>query len=275
MSTMKAVGPRKLIASIHDVSPRFESEIDRLLDLLRPHVGSKLALLVVPNHWNEAPIVGGSPFASRLRGWADEGMEIFLHGYFHRDDCIHRSVSDRFRARLMTASEGEFLGLSREAAAELIHSGRALIEDVTGSPVAGFVAPAWLYGRGALEALARCGIRIAESHWNVWSPLTGARLAFGPVITWASRTRARAISSVAAAAALRRAPMRVLRVGVHPPDVAKPALLRSIERTLSIGSHSREVTSYSDLLKASSEFEQDAHRRPSRAGSAAVEPPVA
>ncbi len=274
MRTMKPASPRKLIASVHDVSPRFESEIDRLLDVLRPHIGGKLALLVVPNHWNEAPIVGGSPFASRLRGWADEGMEMFLHGYFHRDDCIHRSVSDRLRARLMTAGEGEFLGLSRKAAAERMRSGRALIEDVTGRPVSGFVAPAWLYGRGAIEALTDCGIHIAESHWNVWSPLTGTRLAFGPVITWASRSRVRAASSLVAAAALRRASIRVLRVGVHPPDVTKPALLRSIERTFRTASQSREVGSYSDLLKSSSEFELDAHRRLARAGSVAVEPPV-
>ena len=52
--------PRMLLASIHDVSPRFESEIERLLDSLRPHIGSKLALLVVPNHWGDAPIIPGS-----------------------------------------------------------------------------------------------------------------------------------------------------------------------------------------------------------------------
>jgi len=275
MRMMKAAGPRKLIVSIHDVSPRFESEIDRLRDLLRPHVGSKLALLVVPNHWNDAPIVGGSPFASRLRSWADEGMEVFLHGYFHRDDCVHRSARDRLSARIMTAGEGEFLGLSRKVAVERIHSGRALIEDVTGRPITGFVAPAWLYGRGALEALAHCEIGIAESHWTVWSPLTGAQLAFGPVITWASRSRVRAASSLVAAAALRRAPIPVLRVGVHPPDVTKPALLGNIERTLRIAAQSREIGLYSDLLKTPSEFEHDAHRCFSRAGSAAVESPVA
>src|SRR5690348_7792054 len=122
--------PRKLIASIHDVSPRFESQVDALLERVRPHVGSKIALLVVPNHWNQAPIVAGSPFASRLRSWADEGMEIFLHGFFHRDDSTHRSASNRMRSRMMTAGEGEFLGLKRDAAAKRIHAGRALIEDV-------------------------------------------------------------------------------------------------------------------------------------------------
>src|SRR5947199_3730327 len=51
---------RLLLASIHDVSPRFEGEVDRLIDLLAPHVGTKMAMLVVPNHWGDAPIVPGS-----------------------------------------------------------------------------------------------------------------------------------------------------------------------------------------------------------------------
>ena len=51
------------------------------------------------------------------------------------------------------------------------------------------------------------------------------------MITWASRTRLRLASSLAAAAALRHAPLKVLRVGVHPPDIHHPALVRSIEET--------------------------------------------
>ena len=239
---------RLLLASIHDVSPRFEREIAALLDLLRPHVGGAIALLVVPNHWGEAPIVPGSPFATRLRGWADAGLEIFLHGFYHRDEQRHARTADQFRARLMTAGEGEFLGLSHEAASSRIAAGKAVIEDVTGSPIAGFVAPAWLYGPGAREALAEAGIPIAEDHLRVWSPATGSELAWGPVITWASRTRMRLVSSLAAAALLQRAPMPVLRVGVHPPDIRHPALVRSIERTLRNASLSRTPARYSDLL---------------------------
>src|SRR6476620_2371897 len=119
---------RLLLASIHDVSPRFEGEVDRLLDTLSPHVGSKLAMLVVPNHWGSAPIVPGSPFAARLRSWAQSGIEMFLHGLVHRDDARHPRAADRLRARLMTAGEGEFLGLSRAEARARIERGRAIVE---------------------------------------------------------------------------------------------------------------------------------------------------
>ena len=241
---------RLLLASIHDVSPRFESEVDRLVELLDPHVGKRIAMLVVPNHWGESPIVPGSAFASRLRGWAEAGLEMFLHGYFHRDDTRHESALARARARHMTAGEGEFLGLSQEVAAARISQGRALVEDVIGRPIDGFVAPAWLYGRGALQALAASGVPIAEDHLRVWSPRDRRELARGPVITWASRTRMRLASSLIAAPAVRRLPMRVLRVGVHPPDIRHASLVRSIETTLRATAATRRPARYSDLLAA-------------------------
>lgn len=249
---MPAPAARLLLASIHDVSPRFEGEVDRLLDMLSPHVGDRVAMLVIPNHWGNAPIVPGSPFAARLRRWAEAGTEIFLHGFFHRDQARHMRSADRVRAGFMTAGEGEFLGLSRDQARARIIEGRLLLENVIGRPIDGFVAPAWLYGEGALAALAECNIPIAEDHFRVWSPMTGARLAKGPVITWASRTRLRLASSLVASAALRRAPLRVLRVGVHPPDCRHPALVRSIEATFAAARRHRRPAAYAELTPAGS-----------------------
>ena len=205
-------------------------------------------MLVVPNHWGDAPIIAGSPFASRLRQWADSGFEIFLHGFFHRDETRHKGSADKLRASFMTAGEGEYLGLSRESASARIMEGRAILEDVIGRRIDGFVAPAWLYGRGALEALADCRIPLAEDHMRVWTPAGGKVLARGPVITWASRTRARLISSLAAAAVLRNAPMNVLRVGVHPPDIRHPSIVGSVEKTFKIAARSRRSARYADLL---------------------------
>lgn len=239
---------RLLLASIHDVSPRFESEVDSLMDLLAPHVGERLAMLVVPNHWGDAPIVPGTPFATRLRRWADAGVEMFLHGYFHRDQTQHENPADRLRARFMTASEGEFLGLSTTDASCRIAEGRSLIEEVIGRRIDGFVAPAWLYGKGALAALSELGIPIAEDHMRVWSPATHLELSRGPVITWASRTQLRLLSSLVAATALRHAPLAVLRIGVHPPDCRHPALVRSIEKTFRTARRARRPGAYSELL---------------------------
>lgn len=241
---------RRLLASIHDVGPRFEGDVERLLDVLGPYVGGRIALFVVPNHWGEWPIVSGSPFAAKLRTWAESGFEIFLHGYFHRDSTPHNRTGDCLRARWMTAGEGEFLALDRDESQSRIERGRTLLEDITGRPIAGFVAPAWLYSDGALEALRDCGIGVAENHWRVWSPGTGAVLSRSPVLTWASRTPARMRLSLLAAAVLRHAPFRDLRLGVHPPDCRNPQLLHSIEKALGIAARSRRPAAYRELLDA-------------------------
>ncbi|MHA6719911.1 DUF2334 domain-containing protein [Sphingomonas sp. RS6] len=242
-----------LLASIHDVGPRSEGAVDRLAELFARHMPvPRYAMLVVPDHWGEAPLVPGSPFATRLRAWADSGIEMFLHGWFHKDTTPHGSAGARFKARHMTAGEGEFLGLDYATARDRMERGRALIEDVIGRPVAGFIAPAWLYGEGARAAARDCGFALAEDHFRVWSPRQDdAVLARGPVITWASRSKGRIASSLAVAA-LARALMprrRGMRLAVHPGDITVPALLESIDRTLGALSRGGQFGRYADLLE--------------------------
>ena len=189
-------------------------------------------MLVVPDHWGEAPIAADRAFQARLREWADAGVEMFLHGWSHRDDSKHQGLA-RFKARHMTASEGEFLGLSREEALRRMLVGRMLVEDIIGKPVAGFIAPAWLYGEGAMRALADANFALAEDHMRVWRPGDGSRAAWGPVVTWASRSGPRIASSLFFAGVARQALplLNTVRVAVHPGDDHVPAILRSIDRT--------------------------------------------
>jgi len=240
---------RRLILSIHDVAPAFEAEIEQLVELARPTAGDRIAMLVVPHHWNSDPLVGGSAFAARLRGWSDRGYEMFLHGWSHRDDCQHAALRDRLKAKRMTAGEGEFLGIDRQEAQRRLRDGRRLVEDVIGREVAGFIAPAWLYGAAALEAIAEADFAIAEDHWRVWVPRTDRTLSCGPVMTWASRTPARLHSSLALAATMRTIPMpATMRVAVHPPDARQPRLVKSIAATLATLGKSRPIAGYADLL---------------------------
>jgi len=243
---------KRLLASIHDVHPGSLDAVERLAAQFERHLGGpRYAMLVVPDHWGRNAIAGNSSFAAKLRGWADQGIEMFVHGWFHQDRSEHSGVA-ALKARHMTASEGEFLGLSRDEAARRMAEGTALIEDMIGRPAAGFIAPAWLYGPGAMEALAASGFALAEDHMKVWRPASGEVLAKGPVITWASRSRARTASSLVAAALGRTflGPLPTVRVAVHPGDVTKPQILRSIDRTLDAFTRNRAVGRYADLLAA-------------------------
>jgi predicted deacetylase len=235
-----------LLVSIHDVSPKFAGEIDRLVDLVEARTGAgRFAMLVVPDHWDEAPIAGDAAFRARLRAWAGAGVEMFVHGWSHRDPA-----PKGFGARHMTAGEGEFSSLGRAEALRRMTEARAVVEDAIGAPAAGFVAPAWLYSAGARAALADAGFALAEDHLRVWHPPSGAVLARGPVITWATRTPLRKASSLAAAAALRRllAPLPAVRLAVHPADTRHETTVASIEKSLTILLAHRRAARYSELM---------------------------
>ncbi|WP_156842139.1 DUF2334 domain-containing protein [Novosphingobium aquimarinum] len=244
---------RSLLVSIHDVGPGFEREVDQLAGLLTDTLGcSRFAMLVVPNHWGHYPIRSGTPFASRLRAWSESGIEMFVHGWYHKDTVEHQGVSG-LKARYMTASEGEFLGLPYGEAVRRMEDGQALVEDIIGRRASGFIAPAWLYGAESLEALRESRFDIAEDHMKVWIPQSGKVLARGPVITWASRSPARTASSLAFAAFARRVlhPLQTVRVAVHPGDVTKDSILSCIESTLKCFANSRPVRRYESLLATS------------------------
>lgn len=244
--------PRLLVA-IHDVSPKFEREVEQLRRVLARYVSlDRVAMLVVPDHWGNAPLVRGSAFAARLRDWADDGGDVFVHGWLHRDDSVHADPLTRLKARLMTAAEGEFLGLNAEESRRRMQAGRALIEDLIGRDVAGFIAPAWLYGTAARLALSASDFALAEDHRRVWCPTSGTTLCTGVPITWATRSQPRILSSLLAARVLPPLLARnpVVRMAVHPGDCNVPRVMRSIERVLDDLATSRKAINYRDLLAA-------------------------
>ena len=247
---------KRLLASIHDVHPGSVDAVARLAEQFERHLGgARYAMLVVPDHWGANAVRGNAAFAAKLREWADRGIEMFVHGWFHQDRSQDHSGHSGFaalKARHMTASEGEFLGLDRAEAARRMFEGKALLEDAIGRPAAGFIAPAWLYGPGAMEALAESGFALAEDHMKVWRPVSGEVLARGPVVTWASRSGPRTASSLLAAALGRTflGPLETVRVAVHPGDVTKPGILASIDKTLAAFASKRSAGRYADLLAA-------------------------
>ena len=238
---------RRLLASIHDVGPKFEAHVDQLVDMLERHVGlAKFAMLVVPDHWDEAPLSAAPAFQAKLRRWADAGVEMFLHGWRHRDDAPAKG----FAQKHMTAGEGEFSALSYSDASARISDGRKIVEDAIGQSVAGFIAPAWLYSAGALDAVRDAGFALAEDHMKVWQPASGRVVARGPVITWASRSPGRIRSSLMVAAAARVLPQALptARIAVHPGDVTVPALIDSIDATFARFAATHVPSRYADLV---------------------------
>ena len=241
---------RRLLASIHDVTPYHLARLERLVPMVENVLGrGKFALLVVPDFHGHGRIDQDPAFAKRLRGWADDGCDIFLHGFSHLDDVVHTSKQAALKARRLTAGEGEFLGLDFDQANQKLIEGRKMVEDITGQPVAGFIAPAWLYSDQSLQAIAQQGFALCESHFQVWNPQNTRVYVRGPVITYASRTPTRMLSSLLwsriATVVLSRSD--IVRFAVHPHDVDAPELVREIGRALRVFSKSHTATSYQQL----------------------------
>jgi hypothetical protein len=99
-----------------------------------------------------------------------------------------------------------------------------------------------------MEALAQAGFALVEDHMRVWRP-AGRMLARGPVVTWASRSRGRQLSSrfFAGLARVGLHGLDVARVAVHPGDVTVPELLASIRATYASFASRRRVGRYADL----------------------------
>ena len=243
---------KTLLASIHDVSPHFDQQVSHLYDKITILTGSpNLALLVVPDYWGLAPLSEAKEFRTKLRSWSDAGAEIFLHGWHHKANALPLNSIDRFRGRHLTDGEGEFLALKYTESIKLMRGGRKLLEDIIGRPVSGFIAPAWLYGKGSREAMRDLGFAISEDHMRIWSPRNGETLSTGPVVTWASRSKMRSASSIAFA---KIAPFilsrnRIARLAVHPGDLRKQSILNSVEECLSRFLISGRVAGrYADLV---------------------------
>ena len=102
-------------------------------------------------------------------------------------------------------------------------------------------------GTGFLEDR---GFALAEDHLRVWQPATGHILARGPVLTWASRSRSRQLSSRGFAALARHGlrSLKVARLAVHPGDTTVPALISSITATTRALAAGRHIGRYADLL---------------------------
>jgi predicted deacetylase len=241
---------KQIVVCVHDVSPRHWDRLERIHEFLEAlGVGGRYSMLVVPDFWREWPLRDHPEFCAWLRARQSEGVEMLLHGYTHRDETEHSSARARLAARTMTAREGEFYGLTHGEALDRIADGRALLEDILGAEVDGFVAPAWLYSDGARRALRDLGFRVAEDHLSVWRPDTGETVLRGPVVSYASRDRRRIVGSLAwsRTASVALAPVRTVRHAIHPHDFDVNVLISEIRRSLAGFLQKRSPTSYREL----------------------------
>lgn len=247
-----------LNVTIHDVAPRWLSEVRTLRAQLASWGVSRVTLLAVPHFHHGVRLIDDPATRGWLWDCAESGDEIALHGYHHVQAGAPRAWADRVRARLWTAGEGECL---RPAApiAELLRRGRDELARVLPAPPAGFVAPAWLEPRGFARTLARLGFawhetsRFVEQLDAATSPRARPRRVAAPALGFATRTPLREALSLgwARAVSLAAPCLPALRLAVHPADLRSARVMASLEAIARRGARTHRVVTTSELLRAS------------------------
>jgi predicted deacetylase len=136
------------------------------------------------------------------------------------------------RAMGRTAREGEFLTLDGTAARARIARGVELLHRLGLSPI-GFVPPAWLAREATRRAALDCGLAIGEDATDVHLHERAMRLP-SPVVRWSGRSafRARMSAVVAEARWTLHQQHWLIRLALHPGDLAHPVTTRSLVRSL-------------------------------------------
>lgn len=221
-----AEAPPLLCVSIHDVAPATWADSARLAAALREVADIPLSWLVVPRYH------GRQDDETVLRAGLDaalaRGDELVLHGYTHLDtEARGGGLRQRFLRGVYTRREGEFAALVADEARRRIERGLEWFR-ARGWEAAGFVAPAWLMGEGAWEALDDFAFAYTTTFTRFHLLGDGAGQAlFAPSLVYAARNRGgRALSpAVADLVAHWQAQAPLVRLSLHPPDVRHPRLL--------------------------------------------------
>jgi predicted deacetylase len=233
----------ELLITIHDVTPALMPRVELLWALCEKR-GVIPGLLVVPDWHGETAMERDPKFAEWLRARAAQGAEIFLHGERHDEVGSPRSFGDEIKAFGKTNKEGEFLTLDYQAAADRIGRGVARLRAMGLEPV-GFVPPAWLAKPDTHRAVRDAGLRVSEDDGAVYVHAP-ERTISSPVLRWSGRGAFRAYGSVLFER-LRwwsQRGARVMRIALHPGDLAHPATAASIERGLDAWLSVRKQTFY-------------------------------
>jgi predicted deacetylase len=216
---------RYLCVSIHDVAPATWAACEQLVRAIREVADIPLTWLVVPRyHGRDDP---GAAMEAGLSDLVARGHELALHGYTHLDtEPVRGNPISRFLRSVYTTREGEFSALPQDEARRRIRLGLDWFA-ARGWTASGFVAPAWLLGGEAWQAVRDAGFDYTTT-FSRFHLLRGGCSVFSPSLVYAARNRAgRFLSPLAAGAGatlLARAP--VVRLSLHPADARHPRLLR-------------------------------------------------
>lgn len=246
---MRAASPA-LLVSLHDVSPVTLADCGRALELLREagFVAAELTVLAIPRHEDGLALDRDPATVRFLRGLADGGATLVMHGLTHRMPGRAWTPTGFVRGHVFARGQGELLRAAADEARRILAEGadilrRAGLEEATRA----FVPPAWLLSRAAREVVAGAGFDFYELFAGI---VHRGRVRASRVIGWGSLNALETGATAAFAWGQTLLPARDTRVAVHPADMRRPLQRRAIARAIArLRARSRPL-SYARFLGA-------------------------
>ena len=249
------MGPKSLIISLHDVTPRNYVRVRQQIEELAALDIHQTSLLVVPHFHGEKQLDEDQAFCKWLLQLQGQGHEIVLHGWTHQVSNLKSQISNLkcpftwFYENLYTAGEAEFLNLDYKEAHTRIGKGLAMFRDL-GLNTRGFIAPAWLMNPNVERA--------AKDHGLIYSN-TISKLIHLPTdrsystrsCVWSTRAFWRRVISPIWNSYLfhRLNAVDPLRISLHPNDLDYPKIWEQIKTLVRLARCERKPTTYADWIQ--------------------------
>ena len=237
-----------LLVSLHDVSPLTLADCERALALLRGAglEPDALTVLAIPRHEGRAPLDEDAPTVRFLRGLADAGATLVMHGLTHRMPGRAWSPAGFVRGHVFARGQGELLRATTDEAMRALDEGAATLRRAgLEAATRAFVPPAWLLSSAARAVVERAGFAFHETFAGI---VHAGRVRAPRVIGWGSLNAVETIATAAYAGAQSRLPARDTRVAVHPADMRRASQPRAIARALARLRERTRAQSYETYL---------------------------
>src|ERR671931_1505931 len=218
-----------VVVSLHDVAPCTQQITSTIISELGAHGVRVCSILVVPDYHHEGPVAKHREFVTWLRTLEADGHEIVIHGYFHeRPPQTEETLRDKFMTRFYTQNEGEFYDLSYDEALRRITTARDEFRALGLKP-RGFIAPAWLLGNEAEQAVRDAELEYTTRLRSVCdlrsdSTFPARTLVYSVHNNW-RRTLSRSWNAALFRLMKTKPP---LRISIHPPDYSQPIIWKQI-----------------------------------------------
>jgi predicted deacetylase len=234
-----------VVVSLHDVAPSTQQITSTMISELSAQGVRVCSILVVPDYHHEGLFARQREFVTWLRALEADGHEVVIHGYFHeRPPQQGETVRDKFVTRFYTQNEGEFYDLAYAEALRRITMARDEFRAVGLKPH-GFIAPAWLLGNEAEQAVRDAELEYTTRLRTVCDLRCQSTFPARTLVYSAHNSWRRALSRGWNAALFRLMKTKpLLRISIHPPDYSQPAIWKQILSFITATREARTATTY-------------------------------